>query len=95
MCDFYVGVAQRRYNFDVRLVRFRPRAYEFQSEVVECSVTCNCGAFILMYVMLNVCANVQMGAVIVGYGITMYTRGQSARQYNLQRGDFLKPLEGR
>ena len=58
----------------MRLVRFRVRAYEFSSEVVECCVTRSCRAFILMYVRLIVCANVKMGTVIVGYGIDVYGR---------------------
>ena len=65
MCGYYVRVVQRRCNFDVRFVRFRARAFDFLSEVKECCVTRNCGSFILMYVRLNVCAKVQVGAVIV------------------------------
>ena len=78
MCDQYVCVVQRRCNltcgvhdFDVRLARFRACAYEF--EVMECCATRNCGAFIL-YVRSNVCANVKMGTVVVGYGSAVYGR---------------------
>ena len=41
---------------------------------MECSVTRNCGEFISFYVGLNVCANVKMGTVIVGYGFAVYGR---------------------
>ena len=67
-------VLQRLCNFDQRLVRFRARAHEFLSEVMECTVTRDCGEFIFLYVGLNVCANVKMGTVIVGYGIVVWGR---------------------
>ena len=38
---------------------------------MECCVTRNWGAFSFMYVRLNVCVSVKMGAVIVRYGVTM------------------------
>ena len=41
---------------------------------MECCVTRNCEAFILIYGRLNVCANVKMGTVVVGYGIAVYGR---------------------
>lgn len=55
-------------------VSFRARAYEISSELMECYVTRSYGASILLYVTLNACANVEMGAVIVGYGVIMYGR---------------------
>ena len=64
MYDSYVCVVKRRCNFGARLVRFQARAYDFLSEVMECCVTRNFGEFSLMYVRLNVCANVKMGAAI-------------------------------
>ena len=48
--------------------------YQFLSEVMECCVTRNCREFILVYVRLNVCADVKMGRAIVGYGIAVYGR---------------------
>ena len=48
MCDSYVCVVQRRCNFDVQLVRFRYRSYEFL--VMECCMTRDCGAFGLFIV---------------------------------------------
>ena len=41
---------------------------------MECTVTRDCGEFIFLYVGLNVCANVKMGTVIVGYGIVVWGR---------------------
>ena len=41
---------------------------------MECCVTRNCREFILVYVRLNVCADVKMGRAIVGYGIAVYGR---------------------
>ena len=37
-------------------------------------MTRSCWAFRLMYLRLDVCANVNMGALIVGYGIAVYGR---------------------
>ena len=74
MCDSHVCVVQRRCNFDVQFVRFRARAYEFLSEVMECCMTRMCGAFDLLYLTLNACVNVKMETVIVGYFITVYGR---------------------
>ena len=51
-----LSLVRRVCILDVGLVRFRARACDFLSEVLECCMIRNCGAFGLLNVRIKACA---------------------------------------